>query len=218
MSTIKNQYFSSFVYQITTMNFDLFRKQLSSKIKEAPELFKNSSLVLDFGELNKYEDFENFFLKTKVLLHKNNMFLTGVINLNEKFHEITFKNKVPILHNNKRTSKKNGSCQKYDSHEGVMRSGQELYIPDNGVIYTGHIKNDAEISADGDIIIAGTLSGKAIAGYSGNRDAKIIVTNYQPYIISIAGYAHHYEKANHLFGKSVMVTLNKDNSLKFSLI
>lgn len=218
MSVIKNQYFSSFVFHLNSMDLNSLKKDLKEKTIKAPELFKNSPLVLDFSNIKKYEDFDIFFAQIKSILKSHNIFFLGVTNIHERFYEKCYEHEIPILHNNKIKRNNSNECLKYDYHKGVMRSGQTLYIPDSGVIYNGIIKNDAEISADGDIIITGILSGKAFAGYNGNRNAKIIVSNYQPFMVSIAGNILHYEVPDSYFGRPVMVSLNDDNSLKVELI
>lgn len=200
------------------MNINSFKKNIQNKIKEAPSLFSSSSFILDFTEVKTYENVDLFLAEIKIFLLSKNIYFIGVSNINEKLKKNCEKSRTPILHNNRSIKNESNSCMKYDYFEGTMRSGQTLYIPDNGVVYKGHIKNDAEISADGDIIITGSLSGKAFAGCNGNRDAKIIVTNYQPFLVSIDGHILHYETANSFFGRAVMVSLNKDNSLKVELI
>jgi septum site-determining protein MinC len=218
MSTIKNQYFSTFVYQLTTMDLKELRKDLDKKIKAAPDLLVQCPFILDFSGITKYEDFDLFFNEIKNIFLSFNIYFIGVSNINERFNEQCIKHNVAILHSNKVKRSGASQCPKYDFHQGVMRSGQTIYVPDNGIVYNGLVKNDAEISADGDIIITGTLSGKAFAGFNGNREAKIIVTNYRPFLVSIAGYAFHYEAPDSFFGRAVMVSLRDDNSLKVELI
>lgn len=218
MSTIKNQYFTSFVYHLTSMNLQELKKDLDQKIKKAPELLFQCPFVLDFSEIKKYEDFDLFFSEIKNIFLNSSIYFIGVSNINERFNEKCIKHNIAILHNNKTKRSGSSKCPQYDFHKGVMRSGQTMYVPDNGIVYNGLVKNDAEISADGDIIITGTLSGKAFAGFNGNRDAKIIVTNYRPFMVSIAGYALHYEAPDSFFGRAVIVSLRDDNSLKVELI
>ncbi|MCP3705178.1 MAG: septum site-determining protein MinC, partial [Alteromonas sp.] len=50
-----------------------------------------------------------------------------------------------------------------------------------------HVSAGAEVIADGSIHIHGTLRGRAIAGASGQTEAKIICNDLQAELVSIAG-------------------------------
>jgi len=66
-----------------------------------------------------------------------------------------------------------------------VRSGQRVYAP-GSLVVVGNVGSGAEIVAEGDIHVYGTLKGRAVAGLSGDRDAKIFVSNVDAELLSIA--------------------------------
>lgn len=71
--------------------------------------------------------------------------------------------------------------------EQNIRSGQQIYVKGGDLIIKGTVGAGAEVIADGNIHIYGSLRGKAIAGASGDHTKKIYCYNLQPELISIAG-------------------------------
>ncbi|EQC40423.1 septum site-determining protein MinC [Saprolegnia diclina VS20] len=70
--------------------------------------------------------------------------------------------------------------------EGSVRTGQQVYAKDQGLVVLGSVNSGAEVLADGDIHIYGTLKGRALAGIGGNTDAKVYVQKFDAELISIA--------------------------------
>ncbi|WP_016787720.1 septum site-determining protein MinC, partial [Vibrio cyclitrophicus] len=68
-----------------------------------------------------------------------------------------------------------------------IRSGQQVYAKDGDLLILSHVSAGAEVIADGSIHIHGTLRGRAIAGASGQTEAKIICNDLQAELVSIAG-------------------------------
>ena len=68
-----------------------------------------------------------------------------------------------------------------------VRSGQQIYAKDADLIITSVVGHGAEVIADGNIHIYGTLKGRALAGARGNTQARIFCHELSPELISIAG-------------------------------
>lgn len=68
-----------------------------------------------------------------------------------------------------------------------IRSGQQVYAKDTDLIILGSVSDGAEVIADGNIHIYGTLRGRAIAGAKGNKEAKIYCQNLKAELVSIGG-------------------------------
>lgn len=67
----------------------------------------------------------------------------------------------------------------------TLRSGQYIRFPGN-VIVLGDVNPGAEIVADGDIYVFGTLRGIAHAGVSGDRSASVVALRLAPTQLRIA--------------------------------
>lgn len=71
--------------------------------------------------------------------------------------------------------------------EQNVRSGQQVYAKGTDLIIKGAVGAGAEVIADGNIHIYGSLRGKAIAGASGDATKRIFCYNMQAELVSIAG-------------------------------
>ena len=69
----------------------------------------------------------------------------------------------------------------------TIRSGRQIYAPDGDLIIIGSVSAGAEILAEGNIHVYGTLRGRALAGVQGNQSASIFCHSLQAELISIAG-------------------------------
>jgi septum site-determining protein MinC len=68
-----------------------------------------------------------------------------------------------------------------------IRSGQQVYAKDTDLIVLGSVGHGAEVIADGNIHVYGTLRGRAIAGAKGDKNAKIYCQNLRAELVSISG-------------------------------
>ena len=68
-----------------------------------------------------------------------------------------------------------------------LRSGQQVYAKGRDLIVLAIVNAGAEVIADGNIHIYGSLRGKAIAGASGDSSKRIYCYNMQAELVSIAG-------------------------------
>lgn len=72
--------------------------------------------------------------------------------------------------------------------EQPVRAGQRIWAQGGDLIVTSTVNAGAEVIADGNIHVYGALRGRAIAGGGANAEARIFALNFDPELISIAGY------------------------------
>lgn len=68
-----------------------------------------------------------------------------------------------------------------------IRSGQSIVFPEGDVTVVGSVASGAEIIAGGSIHIYGTMRGRAIAGSTGNSDARIFCSKLEAELLAIDG-------------------------------
>ncbi|HWP01373.1 MAG TPA: septum site-determining protein MinC [Methylococcus sp.] len=94
-----------------------------------------------------------------------------------------------------------------------VRSGQRVYASDGDLIVIATVSPGAELMADGNIHVYGSLRGRALAGVKGNTDSRIFCLDLQAELIAIGG---HYKVSENLDGairgKPVQVAL-RDKAL-----
>jgi septum site-determining protein MinC len=69
-----------------------------------------------------------------------------------------------------------------------VRSGQRIYAQGADLVVTATVNPGAEVIADGNVHIYGTLRGRAVAGASDNPEARIFALHFDPELVAIAGY------------------------------
>jgi septum site-determining protein MinC len=92
---------------------------------------------------------------------------------------------------------------------GPIRSGQQVYARGRDLIITGSVSAGAEVAADGCVHVYGRLSGKALAGASGDLRARVYCLSFAAEVVSIAGNFKVFESARlEVAGKAVEIFLD----------
>jgi septum site-determining protein MinC len=68
-----------------------------------------------------------------------------------------------------------------------LRSGQVVYAEQADAIVLAHVNAGAELIADGNIHVYGSLRGRALAGAHGNEEARIFTRSLEADLVAIAG-------------------------------
>ncbi|GMM67673.1 septum site-determining protein MinC [Alteromonas sp. MTD1] len=68
-----------------------------------------------------------------------------------------------------------------------VRSGQQIYAQGSDLVVTASVSEGAELLADGNIHVYGTLRGRALAGVKGNSNARVFCQSLDAELVSIAG-------------------------------
>lgn len=93
----------------------------------------------------------------------------------------------------------------------TIRSGQQVYAPGGDLVVIGSVSAGAEILADGNIHIYGTLRGRALAGVRGDQSAAIFCHCLQAELSSIAGiYLLSDDLPEDKIGTSVQIYLENE--------
>jgi septum site-determining protein MinC len=72
-------------------------------------------------------------------------------------------------------------------HDKPVRSGQSVIFPQGDLTILGSVASGSEVVAGGSIHIYGTLRGRAIAGSTGNAQARIFCNKLEAELIAIDG-------------------------------
>ena len=96
-------------------------------------------------------------------------------------------------------------------HEKPVRSGQQVYARGRDLILTKLVANGAEVIADGSIHVYGALRGRALAGAQGDASARIYCHEFHAELVSIAGQYRVFEDIPaELRGQRVQAWLDGD--------
>ena len=75
-----------------------------------------------------------------------------------------------------------------------LRSGQRFYAKGCDLIVTAMVSAGAEVIADGNIHVYAPLRGRALAGASGDKHARIFTTSLEAELVSVAGLYRTFEQ------------------------
>ena len=99
-----------------------------------------------------------------------------------------------------------------------VRSGQRIYADGGDLVLMAGVSSGAEVLAEGHIHAYGPLRGRAMAGVSGNAQARLFCREFGAELVSIAGRYRVSENLESRFiGRALYISLVGD-SLEFSLL
>lgn len=223
----KSSTFSVPVLSLASNDLILIEQSLNEKVKLAPEFFKHSPVVVDFHEVNKKQlmlDFEDLV----TIIRKAGLFTIGIRGGNEVQQAQAIALGVSINTapssdaKDIKTDLKAKPIKAPDDNEFVgddsttvlitkpIRSGQRIYSHGD-LIVLAQVGAGAEILAEGNIHVYGTLRGRALAGVQGNTEARIFCSDLKAELISIAGNYKISEDINReIANKPVQIFLQKN--------
>jgi septum site-determining protein MinC len=195
--------------------------RLKEKIAQAPEFFKNTPLLIDLKDCNSEDQAIDVPCLIKCL-QQNKLCPIGISGGNDEQIEQALEHHIPThtirslnINSNTSTHKlvtENTEKNLAKSSTEVIaplvenklvnqpiRSGQRIYAKGDLTILS-HVSAGAEVMAEGNIHIYGTLRGRALAGVQGNTESRIFCFDLQAELLSIAGHykiSEEFDKTEH---------------------
>lgn len=190
-----------FVLQVEEQVMGTLTDYIDQKFVQSPQFFKNALLVIDLSNVRLSRspiDFELFIEHCQKLgiepigfkgVNKELMQELEGIRLAKN---IDFENQKMIdLLGEKQSSDLNDAPSQFNVPKVVtrpVRSGQQVYAQGCDLYISASVSEGAEVLADGNIFVRGTLRGRAFAGIKGFEQAQIFCDQLKAEIVSIAGH------------------------------
>jgi len=202
---------------------------LSAKLAQAPGFFYQAPIVLNLQDCQQVPD----FVALKQLFVALKLVLVGVTGASPTIKAAAQDAGLAVLQAGKTASTKANEVPQtaissqqlapstMDSKivEQTVRSGQQIYAKGADLIIKGAVGAGAEVIADGNIHIYGSLRGKAIAGASGDTSKRIYCFNMQAELISVAGnYWLSDSLQGEFWGKPACIKLQDDTLVISELV
>lgn len=192
----KSSTFSVPVLVLASNDVATIEQQLQEKIHLAPEFFKNSPLVFDLLDLNKQELDVDVTELTRIT-RKLGLLPIGIRGGTAQQNQQALEIGIPIHsgHNVAAASEPQQRQTPAPEPQAVatttlitqpVRSGQRIYA-EGDLVILAQVSAGAEILAEGNIHVYGSLRGRALAGVQGDTEARIFCSDLQAELISIAG-------------------------------
>jgi len=213
-------------------NYDLqnIANQLAIKIKQAPEFFKNSPVLIDLQALAK--DTPDVDIKSLVdTVRKQQLIPIGVRGGNQEQNKAALELGIPVqsaasINISRQPAKpqkiETAPIAKTDADADAdesktkiitqpIRSGQRIYSQGD-LIVLSQVSAGSEIMANGSIHVYGTLRGRALAGVQGDSNSRIFCSDLQAELVSIDGVYKISDDLNEIVqGKPVQLFLEQQN-------
>lgn len=212
--------FTLIVLQLIDFRAPTAFRDLLDKIGQAPDFFKYAPVVLDLDGLADMRPFNFAELSRRFRQHK--LIPVGVQNGTEAQNQAAINAGLSVLPRGRAAAlaaekpaaqgpaaaaKAEGGPAKLVTEP--VRSGRQIYQHDGDLIAMATVSAGAEILADGHIHVYGRLLGRALAGVSGDTNARIFCRSFDAELVSIAGHWRVREDIDErLIGRPVQIYLD----------
>jgi len=194
---IKGSLFTLSVLQILQPSLDELEKQITIKVKQAPQFFNNTPMVVDLISIENNIDI-NFISQLNQLLKKHTLLPIGFRCKEKSLIKAIQDQAFPIFKKERQvTTPQIIDAKSLPRHNKILdtriRSGQQVIAQSGDLIVLSSVSAGAELLATGNIHVYGTLRGRAIAGLEGDTNARIFCQKLEADLISIAGQYKIFE-------------------------
>lgn len=198
---LKGSTFALPVLKLLNTDLEAISRELAEKLDKAPEFFQNAPVVIDLQAISGQDSATNFALLVG-LLRSNGLIPVGVRGGDMGQNEIATSLELAVLSKGTPRRQARPAGQNAASPMGrsklvtqPVRSGQRVYASGGDLVVLAQVSSGAEVFADGNIHVYGTLRGRALAGVKGDTQARIFCQSLEAELVSIAG---HYRVSDDL--------------------
>ncbi|HEU0218553.1 MAG TPA: septum site-determining protein MinC [Stellaceae bacterium] len=189
---VQGALFTVMVVRATMLREPAFESELAQQIGRSPRFFQNAPVVLDLRGVENFVEADEFET-VRDKLHALTLTLVGVQNAQpaqlEAASAVGLASFAPTSGGGqaRTASAAAPAAPKTRLVSEPVRSGTQIYARGSDLVVTAAVSPGAELVADGNIHVYGVLRGRALAGASGDAEARIFCTRLEAELISIAG-------------------------------
>jgi septum site-determining protein MinC len=226
---LKGSLFTLTVLHLLQADLTALAEQLKQAIQQAPRFFQHMPIIIDLQKLAGAETALDFSGLINAL-RAQNVIPIGIRGGNAQQQTAAVTMGMAVFSNTKAdpleinaapTSKiapavATPAAATTASHFSriitqPVRSGQQIYARNSDLIVLASVSAGAELIADGNIHIYGALRGRALAGVSGNVEARVFCQSLEAELVSIAGhYWLHEDLQTNPLKQHVQIYLDND--------
>lgn len=220
--------FTLLVLRMVDPKDQAFYSWLADKVMQAPNFFRHAPVVIDLQDLAHAPPFNMAELGRRLRQHwlvpigvqngteeQNKAAVNAGLSLFPEGREVPLKAETPLT----ATDPAPAEAEPPEAASGTrsrlitqtVRSGQQIYAHQGDLVVLASVSPGAEVLADGHIHVYGALRGRAVAGVSGDTNARIFCHSLEAELISVAGYWRvRDDMPEPLIGKPVQVFLDQE--------
>lgn len=204
------------VLHLLNPDLNLFVADLRKHAQKTPNLFKNMPLIIDLQRINQ-ASVPVDFVAIQHYLREHGLIPVGVRHGNALQNNAAQSAGLALLSSQSTHKAKTKLAEKPEPANSTtlfidkpIRSGQQIYARNSNLVILAPVSHGSEILADGYIHVYGCLRGRALAGVTGDKTARIFAQQLEAELISIAGYYKLQDDIPKLESQMVQVYLEND--------
>lgn len=211
------------VLKITDLTLNGIHRQLQQTIQQAPNYFQFAPILIDLTDLRNQSTLKLqdlcALLKAEKLIP---VAIRGLIDEQQaRLHNLAILKKMPEPQKKQSGDQASEKTKPYATKiiTKPVRAGTQVYAKNGDLVILAGVNPGAECFADGCIHVYGPLRGRALAGISGDTNARIFCKSLEAELVAIAGHYAIKETivAPSSNGGMVQVYLNQ-NQLQINLL
>jgi len=178
-----------------------FEAELAEQVQRSPRFFLNAPVVLDLKGAAEFTR-EAEFAEAKEILRRHTLTLIGIQNAAPAQADAAAATGLAGFAPNSTQPSRPRSTEAAPVPQSPpppaetksrlitqpVRSGTQIYARGADLVVTAPVSAGAEIMADGNIHVYAALRGRALAGATGDADARIFCSRLEAELVSIAGH------------------------------
>ncbi|HEX7045329.1 MAG TPA: septum site-determining protein MinC [Burkholderiales bacterium] len=191
---LKGRMIALSVLRVLTADLEALAEQLDARIAAAPDLFANFPVLLDFEALPEETQLAFDIARFDRLLRERSLIPVGIRGACGVLAGIAAGVGLGTLAAGAAAAPRRAPREGAEPRAANLlvkepvRSGQQIYAKGGDLIVLATVSPGAEILADGNIHVYGTLRGRALAGVAGDTGARIFCRSLDAELVSIAGH------------------------------
>ncbi len=206
------------VIEVIRLDTGRFARQLGDKAAQAPNLFRDTPVVLSLEKLDAHMNVST--LAGLLQICRNHGLVPVALRGGENFRPLAQQSGLvlmppgrgraagmPVSDEAPAPAQEPAAAPEPPAAPGQnkivtqpIRSGQQVYAPGGDLIVMAPVSAGSELLADGNIHVYGPMRGRALAGVRGDTLARIFCQSLEAEMVSIAG---HYKVAEDLRKESL---------------
>ena len=195
---LKGRLYTLTVLQVLEADIAGFKEQLAALVEKAPRLFEQAPIVLDCTKLPEatidlaalYDCARGYGLFPIAVQGGSQLFRERAAAIGLATLRSSSTHDKRVVTDMPESKAKQAPVSPIIAQTKLIttpvRSGQQV-VSQGDLIVTASVGHGAELLAEGNIHVYGTLRGRVLAGISGNQKARIFCQSFDPELVAIAG-------------------------------
>ena len=198
---VRGALFTVMVVRAGMLRDPAFTHELAQQVERSPRFFQHAPVVLDLKGAEGFAD-SGDFIDAGELLREHTLALIGVQNAEPAQLAAAAAAGLASFAPNATQPGRRAAARPAAAAAAPaeppprasarlvttpVRSGTQIYARGTDLVVTASVSPGAELVADGNIHVYGPLRGRALAGASGDTEARIFCSRLEAELVSIAG-------------------------------